>query len=214
MNKILSVVILFAFVIFWASNIFFNLPDNPIKIKFSKEEAAFQSVLFQRWSFFAPPPKNNERLYYFFRSKSDTTQQVVFEVLGPITARKQQTAPFNMLEEKEDYIISGSISEVNDFLFQYTNELKFRHKDKPEAELVQMATQQAWAVRAKLSGIATLTKYGTLIAAQHHISTDYEMKFMIAQLPIPKFVDRNKVTERNSPGVKTFETPFIAIPKG
>jgi hypothetical protein len=214
MNKILSVVILLVFITFWATNIFFNLPDNPIKIKFGKEEAAFQSVLFQRWSFFAPPPKSNERLYYFFRSKSDTTQQKVFEVLEPITTRKQQTAPFNMLEEKEDYIISGSISEVNEFLFQYTNDLKFRYKDKPEQALVLMAMQEAWRLRAKLNGITTLIKYGTLIAAQHNIGNDYEMKFLIAQVPIPKFVDRNKENVKTAPRVKTFETPFVAIPKG
>jgi hypothetical protein len=211
MNKLLSITALFLFVGYWFINVFFNLPDNPIKIQFSKQETAFQSVLFQRWAFFAPPPQFNERLYYYFRSKTDTTRVQIFETMQLICERKRKAAPFNMLEEKQDYILSGSTAELNDFNYRCLEQMKLHDKTTPESELVAAAVAKTWRMRSSLDCMTTLMKYGSWIAASQNIDHNYEMKFLITRHAIPKFMDRN-AGKQQAPDIKTFETPYTEIP--
>lgn len=212
LHKSLVVLIAGVFVAWWSVNIFFNLPDNPVKIKYAREGQQFQSVMFQRWSFFAPPPKYNERLYYIFRRKSDTTVVKTLEVLEALMQSKHDAAPFNMKEEKLDYILSGSIGEVHDMLVRYTNNMKVKKHKEADVQLANDGIAWVWENRKSIGAITTLLKYGKLIAATQHLEDGYEMQILIMQEPVNKFIDRYK-KETIQPATKTFYTPYIEIAK-
>jgi hypothetical protein len=211
MNKILLFFITAIFLTYWGITIFFNLPDNPIKIIFSKEEQLFQGLLFQQWSFFAPPPKSNNKLYYFFKSKTGDSKILIYEALDSISINKQKHIPFNTTQEIQDYIMSGSISEITTFIYQYTNELKTRYPRGKESAIIEKAINDTWKMRQTIGGVETLIKYGRILAKNKNIDlAKNEMKFMITAKDMIRYKDIDKpVKNLNLPENKLFETPYI-----
>lgn len=211
MSKGLIFAAIALFLCYWMVTIFFNLPENPIKIKYARQERIFQGAFFQRWAFFAPPPKANDKLYYLFRSRKDTTRVAIFEALDSITANKRSAIPFNTNEEIIDYIISGSISEITNFLSEYDNELRVKYKNMEESKLVDQSIRDAWKLRANIYSIETLLNYGELVANKNNIDlNENEMKFLIANKEITRFKDIDKdVKDINPVEQKLFETPYI-----
>lgn len=210
MSKLLIWLSAAFFLFYWILTIFFNLPPNPIKIRYAKEEKIFQSIFFQKWAFFAPPPQANDKLYYYFRSKIDTTDVKVFEALDVIAKNKQIAAPFNSDEEIQDYIISGSIAEITDFLFSRNKQLKLKLKNGEDKGLPKKAINDAWLLRNKIYGIKTLLNYGKEIGGNLGIDLNiYDVRFMITSVELLKFKDAgSKIKLQEN---KIFETPYTSI---
>ena len=135
----------------------------------------------------------------------------IFEALDSITANKRSAIPFNTNEEIIDYIISGSISEITNFLSEYDNELRVKYKNMEESKLVDQSIRDAWKLRANIYSIETLLNYGELVANKNNIDlNENEMKFLIANKEITRFKDIDKdVKDINPVEQKLFETPYI-----
>lgn len=201
------------FLWYWIITIFFNLPSNPIQIQFDQANRLFQDIFFQKWSFFAPPPKGNDKLYYFFRSKTDTNRVSIYETLDVLALEKQKAAPFNANEEIGDYIVSGSVSEITEFIYNYLQDLKVAHPNQEEAKLVSIALKDSWKMRAKILSIQTLFNYGKVVAKNNKLNlNDCEVKFVIANVDMVRFKDIDKNLKNIKPeSHKLFETPYINL---
>ncbi|GAA5041462.1 hypothetical protein GCM10011506_43170 [Marivirga lumbricoides] len=210
--KIITIPILGAFIFYWVTTIFFNLPDNYIKLQFIGSEKIFNSSLFQKWSFFAPPPKHNDRLYYSFHSKdSSNTDTIVLEVVKPIIELKRKEAPFNARYEVMDYILNNSMIQLNDFLVDQRKRIEFNYPDSTEKEFIQPLMEFTWNNRDYLKAIQTLANYGEIVAVKNNIDLNkYHYKFYIVNESIKSFSDRSQkdavISKTQS---KIFESPLI-----
>ncbi|QKX04834.1 hypothetical protein HN014_07865 [Aquimarina sp. TRL1] len=179
------------FSLYWGATIFFNAPDNYMKIKLMEEESVFKTFFYQNWSFFAPPPNTNERLYCVIYDKQDSTVAKVLELVTPIIERKVQKAPFNSKDDIMDYVISSSTVSLNNKMVSLNETVSYLEtKDtltEKEKENILIEGVQA------TGHFNTLLKYSREIALEKGIDLNkYLISLEYAKVPIPKFVDRHK----------------------
>jgi hypothetical protein len=189
-NKpILYAIILGFFILYWGITIFFNLPDNYLKIKSAKGNAYFQFFLFQRWGFFAPPPTFNDRLYFIYKSKGNSKSKII-EVLEDLYKQKSSRAPFNSKENIMDYLLSNSINSLCDDIVELENYKRYAVLTKQ----LKKDTTIISLIQERMEGspqFNTLVNYGLTIAKHDkELSVKDSISFIITRIYIPVFVDR------------------------
>ncbi|MBK6267412.1 hypothetical protein JKA74_20390 [Marivirga sp. S37H4] len=205
----LAIPVLAIFLCYWLVTIFYNLPDNYIKLQHLEGEKVFNSVLFQKWSFFAPPPKHNDRLYYAFHS-IDSEDTIVLEAAKPIVNSKREKAPFNAKYEVIDYILNNSMIQINDFLVDQRKSIKFQFPDSSEDKFIRPLMEFTWDNREYLKAVQTLANYGEIVAVRNNIDlTRYKYRFYIVNESIPPFSERGNIKDIERKQSKIFESPLI-----
>lgn len=208
-TSLLAIPVLTIFFCYWFTTVFFNLPDNYIKLQHIALEKVFNSVFFQKWSFFAPPPKHNDRLYYAFHhnNKQDT---IVLEVAKPIVNAKRSKAPFNAQYEVIDYVLNNSMIQINDFLVDQRQNILFKYPDSSEDEFTTPLMKFTWDNRDYIKAVQTLANYGEVIALKNNIDlTKYRYRFYIVNESIPAFSERKNTETVMRNQAKIFESPLI-----
>lgn len=203
MKNFILITSLFVFVLYWLITIFFQLPDNPLKVEFIKENMLFETFFYQKWSFFAPPPKHDDRLYYYFRKGENI---VSFEIIALLNKVKTEKAPFNSRENILDYILSNQMHAIEASLTDFYS--KYNIKD---TENIEKFWLKFYEENKTSYNIRTLLNYARIVAQENNLKfNEYEVKIVITHIDIPKFKDRHiKNIEREE---KTaFETPFLKL---
>jgi hypothetical protein len=173
----------------------FIVPDNYINIQLLEYSNSFNLLFYQRWGFFAPPPKTNERLYYIFENKRDNSKILVYEVLESILKEKYSKAPFNSKEDYLDYLISNSLYSLEEEIIAIKENFNIEDDKKSYMNKVNITLKNT-------NPYKTIMNYSKYVASEHKINhEDYNVSFKITRIPIPKFIDRNKVASRNIEGL-------------
>ncbi len=211
MNKIFKTIILLLFSLYWVITIFFNLPDNYVKANFLQYEPIFSLLFYQRWSFFAPPPTSDDRLYYFFKHKTDSLKPIhTFEVIEDLGNIRRNKAPFNENETVIDYVLSNSLTSLNEMIRNEYELYKKANCVDGDLSCSKKFYDSSWTNFSKVNQVTTLFNYGKIIAKAQNIDlNNYEVKFALGQSFIPKFQDRNIKKSRSQ--TTTFETPYINL---
>ncbi|WP_116108314.1 hypothetical protein [Lewinella sp. IMCC34191] len=191
------------FALYWSVTVFFNMPDNYLKIQFAGTERFFTTFLYQRWSFFAPPPTASSRLYYDFAS-ADTTEVLSTEVLQPLQEQRRREFILNDHASHRDDILSGSINSFTDRLVDQFAYFKFDQctsgEADPECHRKFMLDQELHETEQ----IQALVNYGKMIAQARGDSFTEQyplLRITISEAPVPKFADRNR-TDLPAPAEK------------
>ncbi|CAL2094930.1 conserved protein of unknown function [Tenacibaculum sp. 190524A02b] len=190
-QKIIYYSVLSIFSCYWFTTIFFNTPDNYIKIKLLKEHRAFETFFYQNWGFFAPPPNTNERLYCVIHNKKDSVVSRVFELVSPIIEEKLEKAPFNSKADLMDYVISSSTVGLNNKMVSLNKtiaymETKGKLTEKERKEILTQGVEET-------NHFKTLIKYAKEIALKKSVDLDESLiSIELTKIRIPKFVDRDK----------------------
>jgi hypothetical protein len=196
MRRIITILTLGFFGFYWSVTFLFTMPDNYMNLSLYKQNQLFQLALYQKWSFFAPPPNFNERLYYEFRKKGDSAVQV-FEAVEPICKAKQRKTPFNSKEDLLDYIISGSMNNISDQMYELQQDMKYENGLKGVEKLDSVQHENIRKIIQKSYGFATLKNYAAHVAQANKLDTAHrEVRIMLTRIPIPKFADRFKKVEK------------------
>lgn len=191
------------FITYWSVTIFFQLPDNPIKVNFLRENRIFELFLYQKWSFFAPPPTYDERLYYVFKKDN---KEISFEVIALLNKAKSDNAPFNGHENNLDYIISNQTHAIGTHLNNF-----YDSKNKKNTENIEIIWNDFYNTSKGDHNIKTLLNYAKVVDKSNNLDySEYEICLILTKIDIPKFKDRNDTTFKSQE--KTiFKTPFVKI---
>jgi hypothetical protein len=178
------------FTIYWATTIFFVMPDNYLKIKMLRAEKLFSTFFYQRWSFFAPPPTSNDRLYYEFVDK-DTKKVTIVEVLKDIQVTRQKQFLFNDDISVLDYILSNTVNNIVDLNRDSFNIYKSKYckNDKDESCYEEFLAKEG-DIMYKGNEINTLRNYGLIILSKKGFNNIDRFRIVATQVQIPKFNDR------------------------
>jgi hypothetical protein len=190
------------FSIYWATTIFFVLPDNYLKIKMLRAEKLFSTFFYQRWSFFAPPPTSNDRLYFEFLNQ-DTQKVIVVEVLKDIQATRQKQYIFNDDLSVLDYILSNTINNIVDLHREGFNVYKSKYcKDDKDDSCYDSYVKQEDSKSYKRNEMNTLKNYAMIILERKGFKNVDKFRVIATQIQIPKFNDRfAKVDESKNESV-------------
>ncbi len=219
MSRIIKFFIVFLFTFYWVVTIFFNLPENYLTIKFSKQNTTFQTFLFQRWGFFAPPPTFDDRLYYVFHKKTDTAFRKIqpIEICKNLFKEKSRKAPFNNEEDIFDYIISNSLITIGDEAVRFRN-LKAYSKQNQNS-LVSVLNSDSlfnlffWNYIKSSEPFNSLLNYSAVIAkANPLLGVVDSVEILILRKNIPQFSYRDSVFKSNN-DVVVFKSKKLNIPK-
>lgn len=197
----------FVFILYWITTIFFTIPENYLQIKTLKYEKVFSSILYQRWSFFAPPPQTNDRLYYEFVNHNKDT--ISIEVLKPLNDRRKKEYIFNSNSSVADYILSSSINTITDNFREGFKNYKSKNcndilDDECHKEFIIHYSPQI----EKMDDIKTLKNYGFLIGEKKINLNKYDkIKIILTSVNIPKFSERNLKVKKHIEN-KIFETSY------
>jgi hypothetical protein len=205
MKALLFYITFIVFLLYWATTIAFTLPNNYINLSLDKENQVFQFLFFQRWGFFAPPPTFDERLYFTYvnnlNKKTDT-----YEVIEPLNKEKKIKAPFNSREDIVDYILSNSITGIQDVMHETRDIYEYEKFDTIsevlEDEIVIFNSDSAYyhyidKLIPTTSYFNTLVNYSVIVAKRQGIDTkNSKVVITISKLYIPKFADRNNKARR------------------
>lgn len=175
----------------------------------------FSLVFSQRWSFFAPPPQKNWRLYYAF-SEADSNKEIRLEALQPVLLAKRQRAPFNEAETIVDYVISGSLDQINNYLTKQRAE-KARTGAAKTAAATGAGTdlQHLVDARTNLPSLKTLEGYALLVARANRLPSTYNrVKLIVTLVPIAPFDLRGKYPNNEivSEEKLVYETTPFSLP--
>ncbi len=191
------------FITYWSVTIFFQLPDNPVKVDFMRANRMFEALLYQKWSFFAPPPKHDERLYYIFK-KGD--RELSFEVVALLNKAKTNNAPFNGHENALDYVISNQLHAIGAALGDF-----YGDKNKKDTENIELVWKEFYEKNKDGANIKTLLNYAKVVAKSNNLEySEYEICLILTNIDIPKFKDRNDTMLKREEKI-TFKTPFVKI---
>lgn len=201
MKNSLIIITFLAFIIYWLITLFFNFPDNPINIDNLKSRQNFDTHLFQRWGFFAPPPTSNHRLYLSYFYNDDDNPKIIktrtFEVLQLITAEKRKRAPFNRKQDVLDYIISGSVHNIQTNIKQVSDVIRIQEKKNKKALTQQQKSKQIIETIEKTESFKNLSNYAKIVAKKNKIPFNNTLfKITITHIEIPKFVNKNSSNKR------------------
>lgn len=196
--KIFRIPLLFIFVFYWIATIIFNMPDNPVRSILAKPLYDFNLLFSQKWNFFAPPPKSNSKLYFVYYSNEKPLYSC--EVLSTILQEKRAKAPFNSKEEAVDYIISGSISQLTNYIILNRENLSFQNQTKKIEDLDSDARKILLAKTNDINEFKTLVNFSKIVAKkkipEETVTKINKIKIIITETEIPKFHDRyNKEPE-------------------
>ncbi len=198
-RKLIQSVILLFFSAYWIITFLYCSPENYVRIKSDGILSKFESVFYQRWTFFAPPADFNFRLYFEYNDK-DSLRLNVYEILKPIARQKQSAAPFNSNEQFIDYIINSSVIEVNEALVNYHKVCKSEHPELSDqvnyTEAVKRFNENA--VKLSFPGYATLRNYfnihyHTFLKQDSTLKKACYGRMILAKIELPRFDDRDSL---------------------
>ena len=174
------------------------MPDNPVRSNIAKPLYDFNLLFSQKWNFFAPPPKSNSKLYFVYYSNEKPLYSC--EVLSTILQEKRAKAPFNSKEEAVDYIISGSISQLTNYIILNRENLSFQNQTKKIEDLDSDARKILLAKTNDINEFKTLVNFSKIVAKkkipEETVTKINKIKIIITETEIPKFHDRyNKEPE-------------------
>jgi NDP-sugar pyrophosphorylase family protein len=191
--------IFLVFTAYWMITLLYCSPENYVKIKSAGMLAKFESVFYQRWSFFAPPADFNFRLYFEYNDK-DSMRLSVYEILKPLARQKQLAAPFNAKEQFIDYIINSSVLEVNEILVTYFKHNKAEHPELSEqANYIEAVRNfNANAVKLSFAGYTTLKNYfnihyHTFLKQDTALERACYGRIILAKNELPRFENRDSL---------------------
>ena len=114
--KIIKILTLGVFALWWGSNFFFNLPDSSLPIVQNYDlYKKWDGLFYQRWGFFAPPPDYDDRLYYVYTNLKDSTI-TINEVFENIHKNRKKQYPFDDELSNLDYILHNLSSPIGDLI--------------------------------------------------------------------------------------------------
>lgn len=192
--------------IYCSMTIFFTLPENYLLIKSDKFEKIFSSVLYQRWSFFAPPPKANDRIYFRFvdSKKRDT---ISMEILKPLSISRKKQFPFNSDVTVLDYILSNNLTLITDELRDNYSVFKLDNKNKDDYE--RFFKKHILILQEKKE-MRTLLNYGLKILSNSKKNNNIDKVTIIAtEELVTKFSERNSKKKKQENIV--FKTNFYNL---
>ncbi|MBP0613907.1 hypothetical protein J8J42_12745 [Chryseobacterium sp. cx-311] len=196
MAKIFKYIIAVIVIIYAASTLLYNSPNNYIKIKFEKELKIFDLFFNQRWGFFAPPPTFNNRLYYTFYDKNQKKIET-FEVLQNLSEQKRYARPFNEREEMIDYLLNGPIIAISNYIPLHRDSILRSRPSLSDAAANKFAVEKISANAESLPGYAVLKNYSKEVAKYSLAKDTYKevhyVDIKITGVPINKFTDRHAV---------------------
>lgn len=219
MNRIIEFSVICLFFFYWAVTLFFNLPENYLTIKLSKQNTTFQTFLFQRWGFFAPPPTFDDRLYYVFHKKGDSTLRNIqpVEICKNLFKEKSRKAPFNNDEDIFDYIISNSLITIADEAVRFRN-LKTYSKQN-QSNLISVLNSDSlfnlffWNYIKSTESFKSLLNYSNVIAkANPLLGAVDSVEIWILRKNIPQFSYRDSIFKNNI-DVVIFKSKKLNIPQ-
>jgi hypothetical protein len=205
--RILLLLLLAALVPYAALTLVAVAPQHsPIQRRLALKAGPWAVLFEQRWSFFAPPPLHNNRLYYVFVDPADGNRSLQFEALDTVLAAKRAKAPFNDTEAILDYVINGSIEQIDRFLRTKEEALAELHGAVSPDPRAAQAGPRIVPANAQIDALTTLERYAALIARANSLPPGYtRVRIIAAAAPIPPFINRLKP---GAPGaeIELFET--------
>lgn len=200
MKNIVTYIIFCFFVIYWSTTFFFTFPENPLNVKSIQLRRVFDSYFYQQWSFFAPPATFNERLYfsYFYHDPATKTQKIrTFEILDPITKEKRKHTPFNKPQDVLDYVISGSVTDIQNNLKEAYDMIKVEDKENKKVSNQEEKTKKVLGIIEKTESFYNLLNYAKVVAKNNNVPTnDTKYKIIITNVAIPKFLYKNTLNKK------------------
>lgn len=197
-QKALNFLVIGVFLFYWGITILYCGPDNYLKIQVDPILTSYEKVFYQKWSFFAPPADFNFRLYFEYLNK-DSLQVNIYEILKPIAVEKQRKAPFNSQEQFMDYIVNGSVIQINDLLSRYVSDFQQHKKGVALQECIRLAIDSLNnnAARKGYTGFNTLRNYlrrhwQQEVAAGNLANAVYG-RMVLTSIKIPRFANRDSV---------------------
>lgn len=215
MKNILTLVTLLAFIMYWIVTLFFTFPNNPLSAKNFELKLFFDTHLSQRWDFFAPPPTSNDRLYfsYFYNDPITKLKKVrTFEVLEPIITEKRKKAPFNKKEDVMDYIVSGSVSEIQNSIKELYDTLEAQAKKNKFSYTVEDKNKRVIEMIERIESFTILSNYALLVAQNNQIPLQKTaFKITITNIAIPKFINKNASQKREEKIILSSNIHFLKL---
>ncbi|TDE12136.1 hypothetical protein [Dyadobacter psychrotolerans] len=206
-----KIFVFFIFITYWIATLIYCSPNNFIRIELNKYEAVFESMFYQKWTFFTPPPKVNERVYFLFIDKTKNKQVIACEIFHTIRKNKRKNPIFNTKYEAIDGMLTGSTYALNNSVSDRLEILRKTYPDSSKAyfqkELNLLFTNEKYhSVHFK-----TLKNYAQEIAKKYNINkNNYTFKIRMVTIEIPPFKDR--FNKRFIPKKKiVFETFPVSI---
>ncbi|CAA7392449.1 hypothetical protein [Chryseobacterium fistulae] len=200
MKNIVIYITFFIFITYWSITLFFTFPENPINVKNLKVRQCFDNFFYQQWSFFAPPATFNERLYFSYIYYDPITHNKkvrTFEALATITKEKRENAPFNKTQDVLDYIISGSVHDMQNNLKEIFDMINAQDKRTGKTTPSDEKSKKVIEVIEKTESFSNLFNYAKIIAKNNNIpENNAECKITLTNLAIPKFVNKNSLDKK------------------
>jgi hypothetical protein len=195
MKKVISLLAISIFLLYWVVTLIFNMPDNYIKLSLGSNERTFQFLFSQKWEFFAPPPDFNERLYITFLSE-DKKNTKTLEILKPILDKKKADAPFNRESDILDYLISNSMNSISDLMTEEYKIYKFNKKNaKDEKNILDTAfTNLVVKTVQKTNAFKVIENYAKIVASRNNINNMNFFIVCVTKINILKFYQRFEKT--------------------
>ncbi|CAA7386119.1 DUF5819 family protein [Chryseobacterium fistulae] len=188
------------FIAYWSLTLFFTFPENPMNVRDLKYRQYFEAHFYQNWSFFAPPATFNERLYfsYIYNDPITNTKKVrTFETLVPITQEKKKKAPFNRKQDVLDYVICGSVHEVQNKIKEVYDIIKVEEKRNQKSSSIEEKNKKVIEEIEKTESFHNLQNYAKIVAEKNGIpKNDTQYKITITNIDIPKYVNKSSQTKR------------------
>ncbi|MGQ0828789.1 MAG: hypothetical protein ACT4ON_10380 [Bacteroidota bacterium] len=190
---IISTIILLLFAVWWATNVFFTLPDSSLPIVVNKNAFyKFDTYFYQRWGFFAPPPKSDDRLYYVYINNVDSSINVL-EVTKKLVTEKNKMYLTNDKLAIQDYILFNLEVRITDFMRQGYELLENKHK-LTNSGLISYKDylNKIRTDVCKNEPVKIMIKHATLLAKTYKIDLNCKIQIVLNYKELPRFKDRYK----------------------
>ena len=211
MNRLIAYGALGIFAFYWSMTMFFTLPDNYLLLSNLKYERLFSTFFYQKWSFFAPPPNYNDRLYYIF--EKDSTIVETFEVIEDVQKQRSAEYLFNDDISTIDYVLSNTISTLNDIVRESYNMYSVKNCDDENQECFKRFLVDLEDEFYDTNELQTLTNYGLLIAQKNGVEDFDRFSFQVMHEHLPKFIDRNN-SEAKTDTLLAFASKYYNLKEG
>lgn len=176
---------------------FFIFPNNPLNITLMCEKQIFETNFFQRWSFFAPPPNFNERVYIILKDQK-SNQKNIYEIIEPILNLKSAKVPFNGQEQIYDYILSSTITNIEQNLRSFQEIFNSANQNKKIITADSINTENLVFEIEKTEEFKTLTNYAKKVAFDNQLDIKkISYQIQIVKNSIPQFIDRRDKTQKS-----------------
>lgn len=192
-KKILISLFFLLFLSYWIITITFSFPESSVVVAENYHAyKKFQTVFYQKWSFFAPPPTYNMRLHYIFKSKAGIHD---VEVLENINNKVKEKYLLNDTYANASWLLFANVDNIIQSMGKLHNSFKnidpnlskaTDSSDSSEYNYVRQALQNTGSMQI-------LIHYANTIAKEMNLHEGYKVQVLISRIDIIKYGDRNKL---------------------